>query len=101
MWRVVAALLLASLPAWGQDSRAAVRADRGVVTTAQVLQPDGTRTNVEGGCWLSSSVCVATGRELVQLRRENTVLKVVLVGLGVVTAGVAGRALHTEVSTSR
>ena len=90
------ALLLAALPAWGQDSRAA--ADRGVAVTAQVLQPDGSSATVEGGCWLRSDVCVATGRELVQLRRETLVLKVVLVGLALTTAGVAGWALHSELS---
>ena len=69
-----------------------------MAVSAQVLLPDGTQHQVQGGCWLRDDVCVATGRELVRLRRETVALKVALVGLGVVTAGVAGWALHGELS---
>jgi hypothetical protein len=70
--------------------------DRGVVGSAVVVLPEGGTAHVEGGCWLRADVCVATGRQLVQMRNENRTLKVALVAAGIVAAGAAGWALHAE-----
>jgi hypothetical protein len=75
--------------------------DRGIAASALVVQPDGQLAQVEGGCWLRADACVATGRELVQLRAENHALRVALVAAGLVAAGAAGWALHAEFQRAR
>jgi hypothetical protein len=98
-------LVLALAVVWTLYTRPAAAAetpppalDRGIVSTASVVTPDGGTVQVEGGCWLDARVCVATGRELVQLRSENAALRVAVVGLALVAAGAAGFALHAHLA---